>query len=55
LYFITDATGPNISSLKLDTFGVTSASIVGSKKNHFLSILFHQVISLAQVDIALAT
>ena len=55
LYFITDATGPNISSLKLDTLGVTSASIVASKKNHFLPILFHPVMSLAPEDIALAT
>lgn len=55
LYFMTDATGPNISSLKLDTRGVTSASIVASKKNHFLFILFHPVTSLAPEDMALAT
>lgn len=28
-YLTTDATGPNISSLKLETLGVTSASMVG--------------------------
>lgn len=55
LYCITDATGPNISSLKLETLGVTSARTVGAKKYHFPSSFFHPVTSLAPVAIALAT
>jgi hypothetical protein len=54
-YFITEATGQNISSLKLLVSFVTSANTVGGKKYHFLSSIFHQVTNLAQESIAFCT
>gem|GEM_PF-6347504 len=55
LYFITEATGPNISSLKDDVSLVTSTKTVAGKKNHFLSNAFHQVVIFAQLATALST